>query len=373
MAEKDEDNRNFTKSDFDRLNERLEKSESKLNELGKRLNETDIHKLEDKDNKGKKDTWDIISTLSSFILGLGALIGSIWIPMSINQSSIETTKITELSKIVPKLYSDSTETSNASIVSMSAFGSTAVPVLLIILEDAVKQGRANSKASSHKDRIHDLIETIKLSISYMGEDAYEEVKRKLNDQIRFLDERNQNIIDDYIGHLIIILSNLGYDKEDLCEILSIYFEKISKFTENPSQLSNLNRIALKAFSDHGCRIKELQLSGVYFYRQDLSHLDFTNADLQNAYFIQSRLIECKFKGAKLSKANFRSTIFFPEFSEENEIIKVFQNFIDEVDNNEWQENKSIDPDIKNILKALAQKTNQDSLYALAKTIKKKYQ
>lgn len=295
----------------------------------------------------------IIGNLSiAFILAAATILGSTYIPNKINKHSLEAQWINELSQLVPRLY-DSSAVVRPSVIAMASYGVPAVPLLLLVLEDAICMGN------------NDMIKTIVSTMKYMDDDSKKEVRTRLEMEIVQLDQRN---LEPYnlrlIGQMVSILQwPRLFDGSS--PILERYFSIVSKFTENKIQLPELNRIVLKALSDNGFNISRLQLQGLDFSRKDLSGIDFRNTRLKNTILIESEIDGCKFEGAILESCNMSGAFFFTGHEDTLTILNTFE----ELAKSNWR-NATLDTPVYNILRELDKDPrNIEKLRAMAGDIK----
>ncbi|MFX0141657.1 MAG: pentapeptide repeat-containing protein [Candidatus Hodarchaeota archaeon] len=327
----------------DQLFERVKKNEEEIRELKKKIGEK------------SKDTWDKAkifgSVVSGVILAVVAIFGSIFIPKSINRQSLESVQLRELSNLIPNLYIDSLGTRSSSIIAMSSYGSSAVPILLMSLESAIKQ--------EHED----LAEAIRTSIGYIGEDAKKTIIAKLAFEISILSELSASTHKPhYIGELISILIDLGIEKisflekilgmkNDLIDILREYFTKANKFKENKTMLNELNAIALQAVSKSHYPVSKLTLSNLNFDHQNLEGISFENANLVGSSFFDCNLVSCNFRNAYLDSCIFTDAMFFYGDFDHNRIIEILKGFLKV----KWETEPFIDLEIQDVINELKKK------------------
>ena len=274
---------------------------------------------------GKSDVIiKIVNTATAFLVALATAIGSYQVPKLINTQTINATKISELSRMVPNIYKDSTSDNNlrASIIAMTAHGETSVPILLMILEDVIRN-------EDNVEKQKKTIDLLRSAMSYIGEDVLPITLDKLALEIQKLnfskdegegEKENQRLM----RELSSILEENGICNQpkpwiggsllkDYEIIISSYFKKVSD--KKNFSLQPYNTILLTALEKCRTPLNKLALSKVYFdeesdffgYRFDGANLtgsDFRNCILIKASFHQSKFDSTTdFRGAKLVSDN----------------------------------------------------------------------
>ncbi len=294
------------------------------------------NKLNQESKQAKKDWWDRARIIGNFmtagVIAIAAYVGSTIIPEAINRRSLESQKIIKLSDLVPKLYTVENDQVKASVIAMSSYGTPAVPFLLLILKDAIE---------TENDT---LTRAIISSIGYMETDATNRVKAELKSEISLLSEFRLLRNVDYIRNLISSLVEASFD-ENMEQILEECFSVVSRFEANKEKLKELNKVALKALSDNGFLINQLPLKGLSFTGQDLSRIDFTNADLQDTNLGGCIIIGSKFGAADLKSCNLRGATFYSRRDRREKVLNIFRNFLAA---RNWRE-AYLDPNVKALL------------------------
>lgn len=292
------------------------------------------------------------SVSTAVILAFAAIMGSIFVPDKINQHSLEAQWINELSQLVPQLY-DSSAALRPSVIAMASYGVPAVPLLLIVLEDAIYMRNDYMK------------NTIVSTMKYMDDGSKKEVQTRLEMEIEQLDQRNLESCNLRLIEQMVSILQWPRLFEGSSPTLERYFSVVSKFTDNEDQLKELNSIVLRALSDNGFDISRLQLQGVDFEGQDLREIDFTNADLKNTVLIESELDDCKFAGAILDSCNMSGAFFFAGYEDKLSILNTFK----ELAKSNWR-NAILDPYVYDFLRELDKNPqNTEKLTSMADDIK----
>ena len=330
-----------------------------LDEIIKKANEQNetINELKTQIKGEKKDFWDRFKIFggagSALILAVVAIFGSIFIPKSINEQSLETTQISQLSQFIPKLYGNDNEV-RAAIIGMSLYGAPAVPSLLTLMQQLNLHLDENEPKTAIYKKMTNQKELARFAIVNIGKDAKEELSRKINYELATLSEYTSSSVKTrYLTDIFTMLTEIGIDKHWLSffgfttnieRSLEGYFIKISKFTSNRDNLNHLNGAVIKALSSVDYPLKNLNLKNLFLNNQDLGYTDFTDTDLSNSKFQESYLMNSKFKNANLNSADFRNAFFVLGSEKSDDVLKFFTNFSEA----KWQDAK-FDHKVKNLL------------------------
>lgn len=345
-----------------------------LDEIIEKINDQNdtINKLRMQIEGNKKDFWDKLKifggTISALILAGVAIFGSIFIPKSINERSLVSTQISQLSELIPNIYGTNNQV-RAAIIGMSSYGAPAVPSLLAIMQQA-NLDIAQSNDSTFKIEKEIQMQLSRVAIINIGENAKDGLLSKINFGLRTLSQDKAsevNIL--YLSDILTILTDIGIDKHwlslfgfktDIERSVERYFVKIGKFTSNRRNLSDLNAAAIKALFSIDYPIKKLQLRNLYLNNQKLENVDFTDADLSSSIFRESYLMNSNFNGANLKSADFRKAFFVFGVDTNDDVLKYFINFSKAI----WHHSK-LDTPVQNLLKGIEDKAiDKDSLLIL---------